>query len=64
MAGMNKVSMPPAARPLLQQLIDLLQEAHFTARSLEVYAPVDRENRLVDRIHAARILAEHLRSAA
>lgn len=60
---MNKTFISATARKAALELIDLLQQAHFTARRLEAYLPVDRENRLVDRIHAARLLAEHLRPA-
>jgi hypothetical protein len=58
---MNTTVMPISTRASALRLIELLQQAHFLARGLEDYTRVDREHRLADRIHAARVLAEQLR---
>lgn len=50
------------ARAAVIEMIDSLQEAQFAARRLEQYLPADRRDRLVDRIHALRVLAEHFRA--
>lgn len=62
-AGMDTKRRTEGARCAALELIDLLQQAHFAARRLEAYGPVEREKRLVDQIHALRIAAEHLRPA-
>jgi hypothetical protein len=51
----------PRIRQKAELLAELLQRAHFIARDLEPFLPVTRYDRLVDRIHAARVLAEHWR---
>lgn len=63
MTGMEPIPMPTEARATARALIELLQTAHFMARDLERYVAADPRNRLTDRIHAVRVLAEHLRSA-
>lgn len=53
-------------RDLLRAMTDSVERAvgpERAARGLEGYVTVDPKNRLVDRIHAARLLAEQLRSA-
>jgi hypothetical protein len=54
---------PDNAQATARKLITMLQDAHFLARHLESYFPPRRDNRIVDHIHAARVLAEHLRAA-
>jgi hypothetical protein len=63
MAGMDTAHLPPSARKAALDLVKLLQEAHFAARQLESYIAWNPADRLVDRIHAARLLAEQLRAA-
>jgi hypothetical protein len=64
MTGMETMPMPTEARATARALIELLQTAHFMARDLEQYVVVaDPRDRLTDRIHAVRVLAEHLRCA-
>lgn len=60
---MDPTYFPPSARKAALDLVKLLQEAHFAARQLESYIAVDPADRLVDRIHSARLLAEQLRPA-
>jgi hypothetical protein len=45
------------------ELAGLLQEVHFAARALEERVKPDPSERIVDRIHAARLLVERLRCA-
>jgi hypothetical protein len=60
---MDRKRMPPDARKAALDLLDALQRAQFAARRLEAYYPAGRDDRLVDHIHALRLLAEHLRPA-
>jgi len=55
---MNDVAQVAAA-----QLAALLQDVHFAARALEEHVGTDPQDRLVDRIHAARVIVERLRHA-
>ena len=63
MTRMDTTHLPPGARKAALDLVKLLQEAHFAARELESFIAVTPGDRLVDRIHAARLLAEQLRPA-
>jgi hypothetical protein len=52
--------MRPEALAAARDLIELLQEAHFAARRMEDYLLPERQDRLVDRLHAARVLAQQM----
>jgi hypothetical protein len=51
----------PEAEADATTLTLLLQDLHFAARALEERFRPDPQDRLSDRVHAARVLAERLR---
>ena len=53
-------TLSPHAREVIDELRDLLQQAHFAARRLEGYVPPSAEDRLADSIHGIRRRLEHL----
>lgn len=56
----SQQALSPHAREVIDELRDLLQQAHFAARRLEGYVPPSAEDRLADSIHSIRRRLEHL----